>query len=85
MADETSEGRGAVLVQELRGMIAASYIAGDKELAAERRHIAGAIRSAVNEALERAAALAATSPSHVDAAALAAAIRDLKETPAAPV
>ena len=82
MAEETSESRAAALVMELRGMIAASYLAGDKELAAEKRHASGAFRTATNDALERAAALVDKFPSPPDAAALGAAIRDLKEKPA---
>ena len=82
MAEATSEGRGATLIQDLRGLIAASYIAGDKELTAEKRHATAVIRTAVNEALEKAAALVEASPTPLDAAVLAAAIRGLKETAA---
>jgi hypothetical protein len=79
VADATSEGRGAALVLDLRGLIAASYIAGDKELTAEKRHASTVIRTAVNEILERAAALVEASPTPLDPTVLAAAIRALKE------
>jgi hypothetical protein len=82
VAEATSEGRGATLIQDLRGLIAASYIAGDKELTAEKRHATATIRTAVNETLEKAAALVEASPTPLDAAVLAAAIRGLKETTA---
>lgn len=80
MAEATSDAWGAALVQDLRGMIAASYLAGDKEMAAEKRHAAAALGTAVNETLENAAALVEKSPTPLDPAVLAAAIRALKET-----
>jgi hypothetical protein len=80
VAEATAEAWGAALIQDLRGMIAASYLAGDKELAAEKRHAAAALRTAVNETLENAAALVEKSPTPLDPAAVAAAIRALKQT-----
>ena len=82
MGGPTSEQRGAELVQDLRAMIAVSYVSGDREMAGEKRHAAAAFRVAVNDALERAAALIEQSPP--DSAALAAAVRGLKEAPPAP-
>lgn len=81
MEGPTTEGRAAELVRDLRAMIAAGYLAGDREMAAEKRHAAAAFRAAVNDALERAAVLVEKAPP--DPAALAAAVRALKE--AAPV
>ena len=78
MGGPTSESRGADLVSELRGMIAASYLAGDRDLTAEKRHAAAAFRAATNDALERAAALVEQTPE------AAAAIRALKEAAPAP-
>ncbi len=77
MDGPTTEARAAELVRDLRTMIAAGYLAGDREMAAEKRHAAAAFRAAVNDALERAAVLVQQAPS--DPAALAAAIRALKE------
>jgi hypothetical protein len=84
MAGPTSEQRGAELIQDLRAMIAASYMAGDREMAAEKRHAAAAFRAAVNDAAEQAASLVERAPPPLDAAALAAALRALKEAPPLP-
>ena len=81
MSEPTSEQRGADLVRDLRTMIAASHIAGDREMVSEKRHAASAFRDAVNDALERAAAVVEQAPSPPDLAALAAAVRALKEAP----
>jgi hypothetical protein len=81
VGEPTSEQRGAQLVQELRAMIAASYLAGDREMTAEKRHATAAVRAAVQDALEQAAALVAQAQPPLDPVALAAAIRALKETP----
>jgi hypothetical protein len=81
MNGPTAEQRGADLVRDLRTMIAAGYVAGDREMASEKRHAAAAFRDALNDSLERAAALVEQAPAPPDAAALAGAIRSLKETP----
>ncbi len=83
MDGPTTDGRAAELVRDLRAMIAAGYLAGDREMAAEKRHAAAAFRTAVNDALERAAVFVEQVPTPLDPAALAAAVRALKE--AAPV
>ena len=84
MAEATSESRAAALVQELRSMIAASYIAGDKAMTAETRHAGAAFRALAHETLEKAAEFVEKSPAPLDAAVLAAAIRALKESGSAP-
>ena len=78
MDGPTTEGLAAELVRDLRSMIAAGYLAGDREMAAERRHASAVLRTAVNDALERAAALVEQAPAPPDLAALAAAVRALK-------
>ncbi len=83
MEGPTIEGRAADLVRDLRAMIAAGYLAGDREMAAERRHAAAAVRAAVHGALERAAVLIEQAPTPPDAAALAVAVRALKDQPPA--
>ena len=72
MDGPTTEARAAELVRDLRAMIAAGYLAGDREMAAEKRHAAAALRAAVNDTLERAAVLVEQAPAPPDAAALAA-------------
>ncbi|HVS34362.1 MAG TPA: hypothetical protein VMS17_02205 [Gemmataceae bacterium] len=72
------EARAAELVRDLRTMIAAGYLAGDREMTAEKRHAAALLRAVVNDALERAAVLVEKTPSPAAAAVLAAAVRDLK-------
>ena len=83
MEGPTIEARAAELLRDLRAMIAAGYLAGDREMAAEKRHAAGAIRAAVHDALERAAVLVEQAPAPPDLAALAAAVRALMEPPPA--
>jgi len=81
MNGPTCDQRATDLIRDLRTMIAASHIAGDREMGSERRHAAAAFRDAVNDALERAAALVERAPAPADAAALTGAIRSLKEPP----
>lgn len=81
MDGPTTEGRAGDLVRDLRAMIAAGYLAGDREMTAEKRAAAAVIRAAVNDALERAALLVEKTPAPLEAAALAAALRALKEAP----
>jgi hypothetical protein len=80
MDGPTTESRAADLVRDLAVMIAASYLAGDREMAAEKRHAAAVFRSALNDALEKAAVAVEQAPTPLDAVALAAAVRALKET-----
>jgi hypothetical protein len=79
MDGPTTESRAAELVRDLAVMIAASCLAGDREMAAEKRHAAAVLRAALNDALEKAAVAVEQSPTPPDAAALAAAVRALKE------
>ena len=79
MDGATTEARAAELVRDLRAMIAAGYLAGDREMAAEKRHAAAVLRAAVNDALERVAVLVEQAPAPSDLTTLAAAVRGLKE------